>query len=108
MTKSEYKLLDNLRKKFMNSIMDFHILKQISQKQNTGYIISKRLKEKHSKITVSLIYLKLNNLEKHGYISHKLVRGKIDKKEYTLTKKGQIMLKHLESNIKKMMEAILQ
>ncbi len=88
----------------MNSMLNFSILKSINKKINTGYAISKKLKEKHQKITTSLVYLNLNKLEQQGYISHRVVRARIDRKEYSLTKKGRSLLKHLDNNIRKIME----
>lgn len=108
MSKSERRMLDSMHRRFMNSMLNFSILKSISKRINTGYSISKKLREKHPKITTSLVYLNLNKLEQQGYLSYRVVHARIDRKEYTLTKKGRSLLKHLNENIRKVVELTVE
>jgi DNA-binding PadR family transcriptional regulator len=92
----------------INSMLQFHILKLVDKGYKTGYDICKKLRLQHPKVVMSLIYINLNKLEGDGYLSHKTVHSRIDRKEYALTSRGKDLLAELNSQLKKMMRLMME
>ena len=106
MTKTE-QMSSKIAKKITNAVLEYHILKLLKLGPTTGYQICKDLRKKYPKTTTSLVYLKLNKLEQHGFITRRVVYARIDRKECKITISGERLLRRLRRQIKEMMKVVL-
>ena len=91
----------NLQTKVLKCLVDFIILKQLSNQSTHGYqIITQTRKLLGVYFGSSTIYPLLTAYEKNGYVtSHWEIFIGRPRKVYTITKEGQIMLNIIENSI---------